>query len=71
MKAPDHIFMKILPEMYIWDKEVSITIWKSSVERRPAKQQHFLFLILEMWFSMTVDFLNVAAKEKMSLQVYK
>ena len=40
-KTADHIFVKILPEMH-WDKEVSITIWKSSVERRPCQAPAFL-----------------------------
>ena len=62
MKTADHIFMKTY-------KEVSITIWKSSVERRPWQapallapaQITFLVLILEMWLSMTTDFINIAA----------
>ena len=52
-----------------WNKEVFIAIWKSSVECRPyqAPSLHapaqiiFLVLILEMWISMTVDFLNIVA----------
>ena len=61
-KTADHIFMKS------WDKEVSITYWKSSVEHRPCQATAFLapakiiflVLILEMWLSMTVDFLDIA-----------
>ena len=53
----------------LWDKEVSIAIWKSSVECRPCQapallapaQIIFLVLLLEMWLSMTVDFLNIVA----------
>ena len=68
-ETADHIFMKISPEVH-WVKEVSIAIWKSSIDRRPCQapallapaQIIFLVLILEMWLSMTADFLNTASQ---------
>ena len=64
-KTADHIFMKILPRMYIGIRKSFITIWKSSVESRPYLMFHaarrrylrsteclsdfFLFLCLEIF----------------------
>ena len=64
-KTADHIFMKILPQMYIGIRKSFITIWKSYVESRPYLMFHaarrrylrsteclsdfFLFLCLEIF----------------------
>ena len=69
-KTGDHIFMKILPEMYIGIRKKSpLQFGSHPYNADPAKHQHmlapvqiiFLLLILEMWLSMTVDFLNIPA----------
>ena len=68
MKTADHIFMKILLEMYNGIRKSPLQFESRPWSADPAKHQHcmplpsFLVSILEMGLAMTVNFLNAASR---------